>query len=50
LTTDSARTLGKRVYGKPYRGFESLSLRQVLVSLFPRLNIISAAASVLFQG
>jgi hypothetical protein len=22
------RTLGKRVYGKPYRGFESHSLRQ----------------------
>ncbi len=23
-------TLGKRVYGEPYRGFESLSLRQLL--------------------
>src|SRR5262249_45173426 len=23
------RTLGKRVYGKPYRGFESHSLRQI---------------------
>ena len=23
------RTLGKRVYGKPYRGFESHSLRQL---------------------
>jgi hypothetical protein len=25
------RTLGKRVYGKPYRGFESHSLRQTAV-------------------
>src|ERR1700730_6266500 len=25
------RTLGKRVYGKPYRGFESHSLRQYVV-------------------
>jgi hypothetical protein len=25
------RTLGKRVYGKPYRGFESHSLRQPTV-------------------
>jgi hypothetical protein len=24
------RTLGKRVYGKPYRGFESHSLRQLV--------------------
>src|SRR5262249_41729408 len=27
------RTLGKRVYGKPYRGFESHSLRQIACSL-----------------
>ena len=26
------RTLGKRVYGKPYRGFESHSLRQALTT------------------
>ena len=42
------RTLGKRVYGKPYRGFESHSLRQIsLISLMfqriwrenPRINL-----------
>jgi hypothetical protein len=33
------RTLGKRVYGKPYRGFESHSLRQC-----PPSHLFSEAA------
>src|SRR3954470_23200719 len=32
------RTLGKRVYGKPYRGFESHSLRQSLREKHSPLN------------
>jgi hypothetical protein len=37
------RTLGKRVYGKPYRGFESHSLRQ------PLLREHSLASDVLLR-
>src|SRR5438270_9155755 len=47
------RTLGKRVYGKPYRGFESHSLRQIylrsldsLRSLAFRLRVQMPAISV----
>jgi hypothetical protein len=29
------RTLGKRVYGKPYRGFESHSLRHIEIQRHP---------------
>src|SRR5215467_2650218 len=32
------RTLGKRVYGKPYRGFESHSLRQITLRPHPPLS------------
>src|SRR5436190_7447399 len=35
------RTLGKRVYGKPYRGFESHSLRHRTTKSLREINIIA---------
>ena len=34
------RTLGKRVCGKPYRGFESHSLRQIIKKYFKNRTVM----------
>src|SRR4030081_2590067 len=39
------RTLGKRVCGKPYRGFESHSLRQQLIDIAERIVMSSICAT-----
>src|SRR6266849_2585587 len=39
------RTLGKRVCGKPYRGFESHSLRQQVIDITQRIGAPSICAT-----
>src|SRR6266436_6677759 len=39
------RTLGKRVCGKPYRGFESHSLRQQVIDIAERIGTASICAT-----
>src|SRR5229473_3960180 len=39
------RTLGKRVCGKPYRGFESHSLRQQVIDITERIGTPSIRAT-----
>src|SRR5438876_3465661 len=39
------RTLGKRVCGKPYRGFESHSLRQQVIDITERIGMPSISAT-----
>ena len=39
------RTLGKRVCGKPYRGFESHSLRQQVIDITERIVVLAICAT-----
>ena len=40
------RTLGKRVCGKPYRGFESHSLRQPVIDIAERIQTTAIRATL----